>query len=118
MTTSPDALETAAAAIIRIDADIATLNEARDAHLATLATAAHDGTLQVGRNPLGNTLVTVKGGARRLDARKLEATYPATEHPGLYTPKLDTKLVRAAFAPNQLAQFESVGASTIQVTPA
>lgn len=107
-----------AAEIIRIDARIAELVEKRQHNLDVLLQAHKDGQIQAGKQQLGQALVTVRKGARRLDMKKIETLYPENQWPTLYTSKLDTKAVRGAFAPNQLEEFETEGEPTVQVTAA
>lgn len=101
--------------VARIDALIADLKEQRDAHMAIIEQAHTAEILTTGKNTFGDVTVTVRNGARRLDTRKIEDLYPYSQAPELYEPKLDTKRVRGAFAPNQLAAWETQAAPTITI---
>lgn len=103
--------------IVRIDALIADLQEQRAAHQAIIDQAVADGVVTHGQQ-LGDATISVRRGAKRLDAKKLEETYPAAQWPSLYSLKIDTKLVRGALAPNALAPFETVGADSVTVKAA
>ncbi|RSX53965.1 hypothetical protein D2E25_0271 [Bifidobacterium goeldii] len=63
----------------------------------------------------GALTVTVKNGARRLDARKLEKAYPADKYPQLYKNALDTKMVRQQFAPAALEAYQTASSPTVVV---
>ncbi|MGO2111719.1 MAG: hypothetical protein ACTH31_08905 [Pseudoclavibacter sp.] len=113
-----DYITEVAADVARIDQLVAELGEQRAAHLAILEQAHEAGIIKPGKNPLTGTVVTVRAGQKRLDTKRLESTYPAQAHPGLYALKLDTKAVRAAIAPNALSAFETQGTPSISVAAA
>lgn len=57
-----------------------------------------------GTYKVGSYKVTVKNPPQRLNARKVQAAFPVSERPDLYTPKLDTRKVRNSFAPKDLEE--------------
>lgn len=73
------------------------------------------GHFEVGAHPVGPYKVTIKAGARRLNATRLTAAFPVTQHPELYKPVLDTTAVKEHMAPVQLAAFQDAGAPTVTV---
>lgn len=101
--------------IIRLKADQAVIQDKIDHLLDQLADYHQAGDLHGGKNDAGAIRVTVRQGAARLDTKKIEDLYPVTQRPDLYTPKIDTKKIRSAFAPNELAAWETRGAPTISV---
>lgn len=95
-----------------IDSQIKDLTEERD-DLKTQILVSHP---HPGSYTAGALTVTVKTGARRLDARKLEKAYPADKYPSLYKQTLDTKAVRDQFAPNALTDYQTAGTPTVVVS--
>lgn len=53
---------------------------------------------------------------RRLNTKALEDAYPVLDHPHLYSPKLDTKKVNQAFAPDALEEYKTTGAPQVRIT--
>ena len=107
--------ERAARQIAAIDGQLADLKAARDKAVDVLLQEHQSGQVPDKAN-FGDVNVSFSAGQSRLNAAAIETAYPAAENPQLYASKLDTKAVRAAFAPNVLAQFETQTAPGVKVT--
>ena len=107
--------EDAARNIASIDADMANLKARREKLVDFLLQSHEKGEVPDKAN-YGDVNLTFSAGQSRLNAAAIETAYPAAENPQLYASKLDTKAVRAAFAPNVLAQFETQTAPGVKVT--
>lgn len=79
--------------------------------------AARDAGIFDKTGTFGPIQATYREGAKRLDTKKVEATYPPGQFPALYDSKLDTAAVKAAFAPNELAQYQTQGEGTVIIKP-
>ena len=61
--------------------------------------------VQPGTSVEGTTArITVSKPRRTLNTTAISKALPVTKNPGLYTPKLDTKKVKAAYSENQLTE--------------
>lgn len=107
--------EDAARNIASIDAAMANL-KARREELVDFLLQSHEKGEVPDKANYGDVNLTFSAGQSRLNAAAIETAYPAAENPQLYASKLDTKAVRAAFAPNVLAQFETQTAPGVKVT--
>jgi hypothetical protein len=67
-----------------------------------------------GHTDVGDYQVTVTR-PQRLNTAALEAAFPVTKHPHLYTAKIDTAAVKEHLAPTDLAQYKTAGAATVRV---
>jgi hypothetical protein len=103
-------LEALATEYTHLTADEETIKERKDTIKAILLAS-----FEVGAHPVGPYKVTIKAGARRLNAARLTAAFPVTQHPELYKPVLDTTAVKEHMAPVQLAAFQDAGAPTVTV---
>lgn len=66
----------------------------------TLKEYVHPGTTVEGTT----ARITVSKPRRTLNSALISKALPVTKNPGLYTPKLDTKKVKAAYSENQLTE--------------
>ena len=71
--------------------------------------------LERGTHRLGTATVTVKAGAKRLNATRLAAAYPFVERPELYKPVLDTAAAKHHIAPADLEAFTDEGSPVVEV---
>lgn len=113
--TPPTPQEEAAREIAAIDQMIADVKGRRD-QLVEFLIQSHEKGEVADKANYGDVNVSFSAGQSRLNAAAIETAYPAADNPQLYASKLDTKAVRAAFAPNVLAQFETQTAPGVKVT--
>lgn len=104
-------LEAQAMRIVDLQTEISQRQEELDELKRQILDACAPGTY-----PAGALKVTVKRGASRLDAKRLEKDYPAASYPQLYASRLDVKLVRAAFAPVALEAYQTAGSPQVTVS--
>lgn len=97
--------------------DVKLADEAQ--HIAERRDAIRARLLQIhpepGTIPAGPYTVQVKRGARRLNAGRLEADYPVTQHPELYAPKVDTAAVKHHIAGAVLDAYYDEGRPTVVI---
>lgn len=81
----------------------------------TLKEHVHPGTSVEGTT----ARITVSKPRRTLNSALISKALPVTKNPGLYTPKLDTKKVKAAYSENQLTEngWYKEGAPIITLKP-
>lgn len=72
-------------------------------------------TLPVGKHEAGDHLVTVRAGARRIDAKAFEAAKPMDEFPMLYKPVFDLDAAKNLIAPVELDFYKVQGAPVVLV---
>lgn len=63
----------------------------------------------------GDLKVTVRKPAGRLDEAKFKAAYPAAQYASLYRVVPDSKAIKRAIAPNDLAKLQKFGDSQVIV---
>jgi hypothetical protein len=103
-------LDQLAAELVKRQAAIEADKERIETIKATLRRRLPRGTHHVGAHD-----VLVKAPARRLNAARLAAAFPVTEHPELYKPAIDTTAVKHHLAPAALEQFQDAGTPTVEV---
>lgn len=113
---TPEYLEQLGKEYLRNAAELERLQTIQDGIKAQFE-RAHDAGIFDKRGTFGHIQATYRAGARRLDTKRLEATYPVGKFPALYEPKLSTTAVKSAFAPNELAQFQTEGAGSVIIKP-
>ena len=104
------ALDRIARRIVQLEAEIAD----RQTQIDDLKSGIIE-AYPAGSYPAGDLTIQVRAGARRLDARALEKQFPAADYPQLYRQSLDTKAVRAGFAPTALERYTTAGKPTVTI---
>lgn len=94
----------------KIAEEIKNLDDLRKEYDEKIAGLAGEGT-----TPAGDYKITVTR-PRRLDAKKIEAAYPVTQHPTFYKRAVDTTAVKKAIAENDLEPFTTQGSATVRVS--
>lgn len=64
----------------------------------------------------GDLKVTVRKPAGRLDEARFREAYPAEKNPNLYRVVPDSKAIKKAIAPNDLAELQKFGESMVTVS--
>ena len=72
-------------------------------------------TLPVGKHEAGEHLVTVRAGAKRVDAKAIEAAKPKDQFPLLYKPVFDLDAAKNLIAPIELDFYKVQGAPVVLV---
>ena len=72
-------------------------------------------TLPVGKHEAGEHLVTVRAGAKRVDAKAIEAAKPKDQFPLLYKPVFDLNAAKNLIAPIELDFYKVQGAPVVSV---
>lgn len=72
-------------------------------------------TLPVGKHEAGERLVTVRAGAKRVDAKAIEAAKPKDQFPLLYKPVFDLDAAKNLIAPIELDFYKVQGAPVVLV---
>lgn len=103
MTTQQDHgvdLEATVQQIMKLDEVIEDLKARRAALVQSIVTARGPG-----KHDAGDLVVSVRPGARRLDAARFASAYPVEKYPSFYKATPDTKAARDELGANKLDQF-------------
>lgn len=101
----PDDLTPMWGEYFKLAAKVARMQERMD-EIKTAMLTAHDHGVDT--SPFGS----YRPGPGRIDAKKLQAAYPVTQHPELYKPVVDTEQAKRHIAPADLDQFKTYGNPT------
>ena len=93
-------LEATAQQIMKLDEVIEDLKARRAALVQSIVA-----TCGPGKHDAGDLVVSVRPGARRLDAARFASAYPAEKYPSFYKATPDTKAARDELGQNKLDQF-------------